>query len=80
MHTSAPVIATSLMDQIAMQYGIGDMTNFDSPTIKEPLLGTIDQEFENYTKAVSVKGTDMVKFWDVSNIFSILWFNAHIEI
>ena len=63
-----------------MQYGIGDMTNFDTPTIKEPLLGMIGQEFENYTKAVSVKGTDMVKFWDASNIFSILQSNAHIEI
>ena len=80
MHTSASAITTSVMDQIAMQYGIGDMTNFDTPTIEEPLLGTIDQEFENYTKAVSVKGTDIIKFWDVSNIFSILRSNAHIEI
>ena len=80
MHTSAPAITTSLMDQITMQYGIGDITNFNTSTIEEPLLGTIDQEFKNYTKAVSVKGTDMVKFWDVSNIFSILWSNAHVEI
>ena len=78
MHTSAPAITTSLMDQITMQYG--NMTIFDTSTIEEPLLGTIDQEFENYIKAVSVKGTDMVKFWDVSNIFSILQSNAHIEI
>ena len=63
-----------------MQYGVGNMTNFDTSTIEEPLLSMIDQEFEGYTKAVSVKGTDMVKFWDVSNIFSILRSNAHVEI
>ena len=69
---TTPAIATSsLMDQIAMQYGVGDMTNFNTPTIEAPLLGTIDQEFEEYTKAVSLKGTDMIKFWDVSNFFAI---------
>ena len=56
------------------------MTNFDTPTIEAPLLGTIDQEFKDNTKAVSLKRTDMIKFWDVSNIFPILWSNAHIEI
>ena len=80
MQTTPAIATSSLMDQIAMQYGVGDMTNFDTPTIEAPLLGMIDQEFENYTKAVSVKGTDIIKFWDVSNIFSILRSNAHIEI
>jgi hypothetical protein len=70
--THTPAIATpTLMDQIAMQYGVSDMTNFDTPTIQALPLGSIDQEFEDYTKAVSLKGTDMVKFWDVSNIFTI---------
>ena len=50
-----------------MQYGVSNMTNFDTPTIQALTLGSIDQEFEDYTKAVSIKGTDMVKFWDVSN-------------
>ena len=67
MHTSAIAVPT-LMDQIAMQYGVSDMTNFDTPTIQALPLGSIDQEFEDYTKAVSLKGTDMVKFWGVSNI------------
>ena len=72
MQTSTPAIATlSLMDQIAMQYGVGNMTNFDTPTIKTPLLGTIDQELEDYTKSVSLKGTNMIKFWNVSNFFAI---------
>ena len=65
MHTSA-IAAPTLMDQIAMQYGVSDMMNFDTPTIQALTLGSIDQEFEGYTKAVSLKGTDMVKFWDVS--------------
>lgn len=59
------------MDQIAMQYGVSDMTNFDTPTIQALPLGSINQEFEDYTKAVSLKEMDMVKFWDVSNIFAI---------
>ena len=70
MHTPA-ITAPTLMDQIAMQYGVSDMTNFDTSTIQALPLGSIDQEFEDYTKAVSLKGTDMVKFWDVSNIFAI---------
>jgi hypothetical protein len=69
-HTPA-IAAPTLMDQIAMQYGVSDMTTFDTPTIQALRLGSIDQEFEDYTKAVSLKGTDMVKFWDVSNIFAI---------
>jgi len=59
------------MDQIAMQYGISDMTTFNTPTVQALPLSSIDQEFDDYTKAVSLKGTDMVKFWHVSNIFAI---------
>jgi len=54
-----------------MQYGISDMTTFNTPTVQALPLGLIDQEFDDYTKAVSLKGTDMVKFWHVSNIFAI---------
>jgi len=69
-HTLA-IAAPTLMDQIAMQYGISDMTNFNTSTIQALPLGLIDQEFDDYTKAVLLKGTDMVKFWHVSNIFAI---------
>jgi len=69
-HTPA-IAALALMDQIAMQYGISDMTTFNTPTVQALPLGSIDQEFDDYTKAVSLKGTDMVKFWHVSNIFAI---------
>jgi len=70
--TYTPAIAApTLIDQIAMQYGISDMTTFNTPTVQALLLGSIDQEFDDYTKAVSLKGTDMVKFWHVSNIFAI---------
>jgi len=54
-----------------MQYGISNMTTFNMPTVQALPLGSIDQEFDDYTKAVSLKGTDMVKFWHVSNIFAI---------
>jgi len=54
-----------------MQCGVSDMTNFNTPTIQALPLDLIDQEFDDYTKAVSLKGTDMVKFWHVSNIFAI---------
>jgi hypothetical protein len=69
-HTPA-IAAPTLMDQIAMQYGVSDMTTFNTPTIQALPLGSIGQEFDDYTKAVSLKGTDMVKFWHVSNIFAI---------
>jgi len=59
------------MDQITMQYGISNITNFNTPTIQALLLGSIDQKFGDYTKAVLLKGTDMVKFWHVNNIFAI---------
>jgi len=65
------IAAPTLMDQIAMQYGVSDMTTFNTPTVQALLLGSIDQKFDDYTKAVSLKGTDMVKFWHVSNIFAI---------
>ena len=54
-----------------MQYGISNMTTFNMPTVQALPLGLIDQEFDDYIKAVSLKGTDMVKFWHVSNIFAI---------
>jgi len=54
-----------------MQYGVSNITTFNTPTVQPLLLGSIDQEFDDYTKAVSLKGTDMVKFWHVSNIFAI---------
>jgi len=60
-HTLA-IAAPTLMDQITMQYGVSDMTNFNTPTIQALLLGLTDQEFDDYTKAVSLKGTDIVKF------------------
>jgi len=69
-HTLA-IAAPTLMDQITMQYSISDMTNFNTPTIQALPLGSIDQEFDDYIKAVSLKGTDMIKFWHVSNIFAI---------
>jgi len=69
-HTPA-IAAPTLMDQIAMQYGVSDMTTFNTPTVQALPLDSIDQEFDDYTKAVSLKGTDMVKFWHVSNIFAI---------
>jgi len=69
-HTLA-IAAPTLMDQIAMQYGISDMTTFNMPTVQALPLGSIDQKFDDYTKAVLLKGTDMIKFWHVSNIFAI---------
>jgi len=69
-HTPA-IAAPTLMDQIAMQYGVSNITTFNTLTVQALPLGLIDQEFDDYTKAVSLKGTDMVKFWHVSNIFAI---------
>jgi len=69
-HTPA-IAAPTLMDQIAMQYSVSDMTTFNTPTVQALPLGSIDQKFDDYTKAVSLKETDMVKFWHVSNIFAI---------
>ena len=63
--TQTPAIAApTLIDQI-------NMTTFNMPTVQALPLGLIDQEFDDYTKAVSLKGTDMIKFWHVSNIFAI---------
>ena len=69
-HTPA-IAAPTLMDQIAIQYGISNMTNLNTPTIQALPLGLIDQEFDDYTKTVPLKGTYMVKFWHVNNIFAI---------
>jgi len=69
-HTLA-IAAPTLMDQITMQYGISNMTTFNTPTVQALQLGSIDQEFDDYTNAVLLKRTDMVKFWHVSNIFAI---------
>ena len=70
-HTYPAIAVPTLMNQIAIQYGISNMTNFNTPTIQALPLGSIDQKFDDYTKAVSLKGTDIVKFWHVSNIFAI---------
>ena len=51
-HTPA-IAALTLMDQIAMQYGVSDMTTFNMPTVQALPLGSIDQEFDDDTKAVS---------------------------
>jgi hypothetical protein len=50
---------------LAMQYGLSDM-QFGS---SEDLEGqTVDQEYQSYvTAALSKPGTDMLKFWEVSN-------------
>ena len=53
--------------------------NFDTSTIEAPLLDMIDQEFEDYTKAVSFKETDMIKFWNVSNFFAIFTIKCSLQ-
>jgi len=50
---------------LAAQYGLSDM-HFQS---SEDVQGqTVEQEYQSYvTAALSKPGTDMLKFWEVSN-------------
>jgi hypothetical protein len=60
-----PPAAIPAYMSLAAQYGLSDM-DFQS---SEDVQGqTVEQEYQSYvTAALSKPGTDMLKFWEVSN-------------
>jgi hypothetical protein len=50
---------------LAAQYGLSDM---DFQSSEDAQGQTVEQEYQSYvTAALSKPGTDMLKFWEVSN-------------
>ncbi|KAG5634032.1 hypothetical protein H0H81_003698 [Sphagnurus paluster] len=54
------------MYHVAKRLNLASMLGLDTPVLQVETLTTVEEEFDTYTCALSLRGTDMIKFWDVT--------------
>jgi len=68
--SATPVVKNRPYD-VAQKYGLADMLNFHSESRTNQQLSA-EEEFDRYfdPQNLSPQGTDMIAFWDVSNLLN----------
>ncbi|KAG5649092.1 hypothetical protein H0H81_006365 [Sphagnurus paluster] len=54
------------MYRVAKRLNLASMLDLDTPVLQVETLTTVEEEFDTYTRALLLRDTDMIKFWDVT--------------